>query len=173
MCGLAQLAQAQIAGTAVSSVGAFYEAQGQRDALSQRAATAETNARLAELTAQSAILSGQEEERRIRQYGANVKSSQRVALAAGNLDLSSAGSIAALTSTDVLTEQDALAVKVNAANAAWGYRVQGVNYKNEARSAQAYKSGISPLLSAVPSALAGASAVAETNYKLRRVREGY
>lgn len=173
MCELSTISQLQTAGTGISAIGAFFESSAQKSALAQEAQAAQTNARLSELTAQSALIAGQDDEQRVRQYGAEVKSAQKVGFAAGNLDLSGGSVERTLTSTDLQTERDALAAKNNAAQEAWGYRMQAANYRGEARAKRAGASGVSPVLSSVDPLLLGATAVAETNYKIRKTQRGY
>ena len=166
MCDPTAAIALQTAGTVSSTVGAFYGAQGQKAALGAQAATAEINAKLAELTAQSALRSGQLEEQRVRLNTANLKSKQRTTMAANGVDLTSDSAVNILTTTDTMGEIDANTTAANAARAAWGYRVQGMNYQNEAIGARATAKGISPFMAAATTALTGAGDVAMTRYKL-------
>ena len=166
MCDPTAALAMQAAGVASSTAGAFYGAKAQKSALGAQAAIADINAKLSELTAQSALRSGQLEEQRVKLNTASLKSKQRVALAGNGVDLSSDSAINTLTSTDVMGEIDANTTAANAARAAWGYRVQGMNYQNEAIGARATSKGINPFMSAATTALTGAGDVAMTRYKL-------
>lgn len=166
MCDPTAALAIQTGGTAVSTVGSFFGAQGQKSALKSQAAIADINAKLAELTAQSTLRSGQIEEQRTRIATANLKSKQRTAMAANGVDLGSDSAVNILTSTDVIGEVDANTVAANAALAAWGYRTQSMNYQNEAIGARATAKGISPWMAAGTTALTGAGDVAMSAYKL-------
>ena len=73
---------ASAAGTASSTVGAYYGALGQKSALKFQATLAEINAKAAESNARHALFKGERAEQRVRMDTAQLKSQQRVALAA-------------------------------------------------------------------------------------------
>lgn len=158
----------QAFGVGASSVGAYYNAVGQKTALNAQANLDETNAKLAEMSAQSALLTGQRQEQAVKLNTAQIKSSQRTAMAANGIDLSSTTPVAVLTSTDTVGEVDAATVAANASRAAFGYRAQGVDYTNRALLARSSAKSISPWFSAAGTLISGASTVADTWYKLKK-----
>lgn len=195
-----QIAQASVAGQgtglAMSAIGSFYAAKGQQAALRGQAAIADSNARIAEsnasildqnariaeLGAQSTILAGQKEEQNARLRTAQLKSKQRVGLAANGVDLGSGTATNILTTTDVMGEIDANTIQTNAVRAAWGYRTQEQNLKTEASATRAgadmtragadakrsTAGSISPFSSAAGTLLSGAGQVASSWYSLNK-----
>jgi hypothetical protein len=77
------------AGALTSAMGAKSKAESQKMALEGQAYMDDINARLSELSAQSALLAGQRQEGSIYLKRGQVKSSQRAALAANGIDLTS------------------------------------------------------------------------------------
>lgn len=158
----------QAAGVGLSTVGAFYSAQGQKDALNAQAGVADINARLSEDTAQSVMLAGQKQQQQILLKGAQVKSTQRASMAANGVDLGVGSAVAVQDSTDVITQSDSNTTAANALRQAWGYRTQGVNYKNAALMDRAQSSSISPWMAGGGTLLTGASSLAKNFYNLKK-----
>ena len=98
---------------------------------------AKENARLAELQARNAELAGLVEEDRQRQLTRKFLASQRTAIAANNLDMSTGTPLDILGDTAALGEQDALMIRANAAREAWGLRTQAVDFRNSGSMARA------------------------------------
>lgn len=203
-----QLAQmsliGQVGGMFTSAIGSYFSSatnkinlQGQADlaAINGRiagslgetnSAIADTNARIAELAAQTELRRGQREEQNSRLKTAHVKSAQRAAMAANGIDLGSDSALNVLTTTDVMGEIDANTLQANAVRSAWGYRVQATNYQTEAASASlqgkilatnsanealvksAAADSISPFGSAASSLIGNAGSVASSWYKLKK-----
>lgn len=126
MAGLAELNNTMAEGDYQFVIG-----QGELDA-----AVAEGNAKIAEAQAQDVIRAGQREEQAILFRGAQVKSSQRAALAANGVALDSDGSLRILTSTDVMTDIDAATSHANALRTAFGYRAEAAQYQSDADMAR-------------------------------------
>ncbi len=101
-----------------------------------QAAVAEGNAKIAESQAQSVLRAGQREEQGIMFRGAQLKSSQRAALASNGIALDSDGALRVLTSTDILTDIDAATSHANAVNQAFGYRAEAAQYQSDADAAR-------------------------------------
>lgn len=156
------------AGAASNVVGSYQSAKGQQSALRFQADIADQNARIAELGAQSELQRGQREEQATRLKTAQLKSTQRVAMAANGIDLGEGSATDILTSTDVMGEVDANTIAANAVRSAWGYRTQGMNAKNEALMKRATASGISPGMAATSSLLGSAGQVAGAWYSLNK-----
>lgn len=146
-------------------VGSYYSARGQRDNLNYQADIADTNARIAELGAQSALMAGQRQIAAQTIRAGQLKGAQRVALAANGVDLGVGSAAELQASTEVLKEIDKNTLEANAVRNAWGYRTQGVNAQNEARMARAGASSINPAMSAGTTLLSSAGSVAESWYR--------
>lgn len=157
------------AGGAMNTVGSYYAAKGQQIGLKAQAGLAETNARIAELQAKSALIEGQKEEQNSRLRTANVKGTQRARFGANNVALDSETALNIQTSTDLIGEVDANTIAANAARLAWGYRTQAVDMQNDALLKRAQARGISPLMSAGGSLLTSASSVAKDYYSMKKV----
>jgi hypothetical protein len=140
--------------------GAYYQAQGQKTALKLQARMAEINAQIAQGQARDALMRGERQEQGSRMQAAQLKSSQRAAMAASGIDLGSETSAAILTSTDYLSEMEANTIKANALREAWGYRMEAVGQRGEAGMARATARGISPVGEGLTSLLTSASTVA-------------
>ena len=168
MCDPRLAIGAQAYGAATSTVGAYYSAQAQKSSLKTQASIADTNARLAEISAQGELLKGQRAEQSVRLTTAKVKSSQRASMTANGIDLGSTTAVNVLDTTDIMGEIDANTAAANAVRSAWGYRTQGVNYTNDAITKRATAKGISPWMQAGTSLLTGAGSVAKDYYQLKK-----
>lgn len=158
-------------GVGASATGAYFSAQGQKSTLNAQASIDETNAKLEEMTAQTALLSGQRQEQASDISYANLKASQKTAMAANGIDLGSGPNstpVNVLTSTDVLKEVDAATIAANAGRAAFGARQTGLSYLNRARGERATASAINPTMTAVGSLISGAGTVAQSWYTLKK-----
>lgn len=155
-------------GAGMSSVGAFFNAQGQKTTLNSQARIDDLNSRMADMSAQSALLAGQRDEQRVRLNTSDIKAKQKVAFAANGVDLSQGSPVSVLTTTDVIGETDANAAAANALAKAFGYQTQSVNYKNKAIGARAQASGINPFATGASTFLSSAGKVAESWYTLKK-----
>ncbi|MBU3554826.1 hypothetical protein [Polynucleobacter sp. UB-Piko-W3] len=156
------------AGALTSAFGAQSKADSQKMALEGQAYMDDTNARLAELSAQSALLSGQRQEASIYLKRGQMKSTQRTALAANGIDLTSPTAQNILTTTDVMGEVDANTAKANAIRNAWGYRTEGMNYTNKAITARGNASAINPDMAFATSLLGSSTSAAKDWYLLNK-----
>lgn len=141
----------------MSAKGAADQAQAQKDALGYQSAVAANNATYAEWQAQDAEQQGVDAEAKSRQQTAQLKGSQRAALAANGVSLGEGSALDILTSTDYMGEQDALTIRDNAARQAWGYRTQGQNYTDNSGLLANSASNISPSNAAGTSLLTSAA----------------
>lgn len=155
MAGASLIAGA--ASGAMNTVGSYYAASGQRNALKLQARLDEINAKIADSAARDALLRGERQEQAFRQDVAQLRSKQRVGMAANNLDLGSETAAAVLTSTDYMAEQDATTIKVNALREAWGLRTEAGNLRSSARLNRATAKSISPLMAAAGTFLTDAA----------------
>ena len=168
----AQLATAsmigQIGGAATSAVGSYFSAATQKENLRAQAAMAEVNARIAEMGAQSALRSGQYEVGRLTLQAGQLKGRQRAALAGSGVVMGEGSAREVQASTDAMKDIDKNALLANAVSQAWGHRMQGVNYQNEAIYARANAKGINPLMQAGTSLLGGATQVASSWFQMKQ-----
>mgnify|MGYP000869388428 FL=1 len=151
-------------GAAANGVGAYYGAKSQKSSLEFQAQMDDINARLAESSAQTIMFQGQREEQRSRLQTAQMKSAQRVALAANGVDLTEGSAAEILTSTDVLGEVDANTIHANAVRAAWGQRTQATNLQIDAMGKRSAARAINPNTAAASTLLSGATQVASSWY---------
>lgn len=149
-----------ISGAVSSAIGAYYSAQSAKNTLKHQAAMGKINAQVSELGAKSALLQGQRAEQASRMQTTQLKSRQKVSMAANGIDLGSQTAVNILTSTDYMGETDALTIQRNALQAAWGHRMSATNANNAALMSSADASGISAFGSAATSLLGSASSVA-------------
>lgn len=193
----------QIGGGVTSAVGNYYGARTQKATLAGQAAVAEgnariadanaamarvtatTNARIAELGAQSALQAGQQQAAALSLRAGQLKSRQRASLAANGVDLGDGNAAELQASTDIMKGADLDTLTANAVRTAWGYRAQASNFENDALAAQsnawAYRAeaqarkaaaaGISPVGAAGSTLLGGAGSVARSWYELSRTAD--
>lgn len=157
-----------VTGAISSTLSAFYSGAMQKQQLKHSAVMSEINARISEMGAQSALLQGKSEVAKLTAQAGQLKSRQKVSLAANGVDLGVGSAAEVQASTDLMKEIDADTIKANALRTAWGYRTQSMNYRNQADAARATASGISPVGSAFTSLVSGSTQVASSWYGLQR-----
>lgn len=134
---------------AIAAVSAYGQARTQKQTANYQAKVAENNQKAAEWQAQDAIQRGNTAADQARRKGAQTLGSQRAAMAAAGLDISTGSALSILEDTDYFNQVDQNTIRDNAAREAWGYKVQGSNYQ---ASSQLYKStadSINPLFEGV------------------------
>lgn len=156
----------QISGGLTTAIGAYYTARGEQSNYRASASAADSNADLADLAAQSALFSGQREEQASRLRTSNIKEAQKTGYAANGIALDSDTANRVITSTEVLGEIDANTIAANAARAAWGYRIEAVQYRNEARTKRASAKAVDPFARAQTSLINSSGPIAESWYRL-------
>lgn len=156
-------------GLATGTVGAFYSAKAQKINLDLQANLADINARMAESTAQSALLQGKSEVAALTLRAGKLKGSQRVALAKGGADLGTGSAAEVAASTEIMKEIDKNTIDANAVRAAWGYRTQATNFENEALIKRASSKAISPIQAAATTLMEGAGSVAQKWYTMKKL----
>lgn len=166
------MAKASIASSvgsaATSAIGAYYSAAADKSRLRFQAKMAEINAAQIEKAAQQALRAGQAEEQGVRVRTAQLKSTQRTAMAANGIALNEGSALQVLTSTDYMGEVDANTVAANAVRAAWGYRVDATSMQNEALMARATASAINPGMAATSSLISSAGQIASQWYSFSK-----
>lgn len=163
-----QIVGLQAYGVVSSAIGTYYSSKAQKEDLAFQGRMAEINARLAESSAQSALLAGQREEQKAKLATANVKSQQRAGMAANGVDLGVGSAVNVLSSTDLIGEVDANTIKANAVASAWGYRVQGANDSGQAARSSSASRAVNPAGNAGASLIDGASRVAGSWYAMQK-----
>lgn len=89
---------------------------------------------------EASLRAGEKQAAKVQMQAGRVKAAQQAALAANGVDVNAGGSAAELqASTDIVKAQEVDQIEKNALNEAWGYRMQAVNYKNQALMAEAQK----------------------------------
>lgn len=157
---------------ASSAIGSFYGAKAQKENLRFAADMAAINARMAEQSAQTALLQGQRQEQGSRLQTAKIKSAQRTAFAANGIDLGEGSSLNVLNTTDYFGEVDANTIAANASRSAWGYRTQATEYMNDAVRSRSAAGAISPAMSAVSSLISSGTQVAGQWYGMNKAGVG-
>jgi hypothetical protein len=133
MCEATTLFYFALAATAVSGA---YAADTQKEAGQYQAEVAQQNAELDEHRAAQASQIGAIEEERHRAKVRQMAGSQRANLAAQGIDLQSGTAEALVDETYTMGEVDALTIRYNAQQEAWGYRTSAVNERNSGRFAK-------------------------------------
>lgn len=135
MTGVEEVALiAAVAGTAVSAYGAYESGQSQQAAGRYQAAVAQNNKIIADQYAQAEIQKGQALEQQKRQETAQREGAVRAGAAASGLDLDSGSPLRLQEDTAKLGELDAQTIRYNANAAAYGYKVQGLNFAAQAQA---------------------------------------
>jgi enamine deaminase RidA (YjgF/YER057c/UK114 family) len=106
------------------------KAQAEKAAGNYQASVAEQNAKLNDFRAEQAGQIGAMKENAYRDRVRQMAGAQRTVLAANGIDLGSGTATDLVSDTYTLGEQDALTIRFNAMNEAWGYRTQAVNDRN-------------------------------------------
>ena len=134
---------------ALTAIGGYTQYESQKAEGRYNEAVAKNNAAAAETQAQQAEQLGSIEEDRQRARMRQVIGKQRAAFAANNIDSSSGTALDLISETAQFGEEDALAIRANAARDAWGFRTQGMNYRAQGTlaRAQARNQGTATLLS--------------------------
>lgn len=133
MCNVAGLgAVLSIAQTAFQVTSSIQQANAQKAQYAYDAQIAKNNARIAQQNADQKRQEGIEEERLTRIKALQNVGSQKAAIAANNIDVSSGNAVDALDDTYVMGDLDALTKRYNYETAALGYEQQANNYVNQA-----------------------------------------
>jgi hypothetical protein len=156
----------QAAGAISGAIGGFYSAKMSKNQLNFEAEMARINARVAELGARSAFERGQKEVASLTLQAGQLKSRQRAALAANNVDLGEGNAAELQASTDLMKAIDKQTLEENAVMNAWGYRTQGANYQSDALMKSGTAAGISPFMAGASSMLTAAGKVASSWYDM-------
>jgi hypothetical protein len=157
----------QAAGAVAGAAGSIFSAQSDKMGLRLNAYFNDLNARVENDNAREVLRQGQFEEARSRLDTAQVKSSQRAAMAANGVDLSTGSALTRQVSTDYIGETDAATIRMNAARAAAGHRTSATNYQIQGDMQRSAAKGISPLLAGATSLVGSAGKISSDWYRLK------
>jgi nanoRNase/pAp phosphatase (c-di-AMP/oligoRNAs hydrolase) len=111
----------------------YTTARAARAQASFEATQSDINARFSMMQADDAMKRGDEEAAKYARQAAQVKGSQRVALAAQGIALDDGTALELQEQTAEAAAQDLLTIKNNAWREAWGFRTQASNFQGQAR----------------------------------------
>lgn len=139
------------ASTAMAGYGMYQQQRAANDA-------ARFNAQVGQVQATQAQERGTAEEEQLRLQSAQLRGRQRVALAATGVDLGKGSALDVISDTAALTALDAATIRRNTANEFWGYQSQAALDKSATGS---------PVLTAAPTVLGGATQFADRWYRYK------
>lgn len=156
-------------GSAISGFfGSYFGAQTQKENLKAQMAIARLNADLARMDAEFAMMKGEKDIANLTLKAGNLKGAQTARLAASGVDITTGSAAELLKSTDIMKDADVQTIKMNALRESWGYKMQAVNYTNQATIAGSAASGINPMLEGTTNLLGAAGKVASSWYNLNK-----
>jgi hypothetical protein len=172
-----------IGGSITGTIGAYYSAQAQKDALQAQAAQmrfqrelSQLNAVQAEFSAQQIMRAGQQKQAQIGLRAGKIKSSQRASLAARGITLGVGNAAETIATTDIMKEIDMLTVNAETVRSAEATRMQRQNFMNQATmqemsalNLETSAGTISPFGSAFTTMLGSAGSVANAWYQDRKL----
>ncbi len=127
---------AAIVGALATTTGAVSRASAERAMGRYEASVAKANEALALEQAKDAVALGEEEIARRKLEARRLIGAQRAAAAASGVDPSSGSPLELALDAASQAELDAMTIRNNAYRAAYGYRVQAINYRTRARMAR-------------------------------------
>ena len=130
-------AVAGLSAAAIGQAGSYIQAYGQWEEGEQNARAAQRNRFLSELSAGDALQRGEQDAGRLRMAATQAIGAQKVAAGASGVDTDSKSTLDIMSDTRLVSELDAQTIRNNAAREAWGYKVQGMAYGDQARQARA------------------------------------
>jgi len=123
-------------GTVLTVAAGVQQAKSQKAAAEYQADVGKQNAELNDLRASQSATIGAIQEEQHRAKVRQMAGAQRAQFAANGIDLGSGVVQDIVGQTYTMGETDALTIRFNAMNEAWGYRTQAVNDRNGARFAK-------------------------------------
>lgn len=151
----------------ISAVGGmvtgYYASRVQKAQARMQQNLAEFNQRQAERNAQLALMQSAQRIGQISRKYEGVKSSQKAAMAANGIVLGVGSAAEVTTTTDIDKEQSLQNERMNGMREAWGYRMQGLGYGQQAASANSVAQQADSLAPAISSGLTSGMN-AYTNY---------
>lgn len=129
-------AAAWVISAAITAYAGYQQAESQKDIAQYQADVANKNAELDDLRASQVATIGAIQEDQHRAKVRQMAGTQRANFAANGIDLGSGVVEEIIDQTYTFGETDALTIRFNAMNEAWGYRTQATNSRNDARFAK-------------------------------------
>jgi hypothetical protein len=124
-----------VSGMAVTAYAGNEQAKAEREAGNYQAEVAEVNAKQADYRAEQAGRIGAVKEEQHRAEVRRMAGNQRATLAANGVDVGSGTALALVDETYTLGEADALTIRYNAMNEAWGHRQTAVEFRQQGQFA--------------------------------------
>ena len=122
---------------AIGAAGTYTQAQAQRSQSRYEQQRLELNARIAGLQAEDARVRGEEAVDASQRATRRTIGSQRAAMAAQGIDVASGSALDIQEATAGLGALDALTIRNNAYREAWGFRMQELDLRGQARMTRA------------------------------------
>lgn len=127
---------ASLTASATGAYGTYQAAKAENKAAEYNASIMGANADLAEIQAKNAEEAGALEEKQHRQKVSQLIGKQRAAFGASGAVVDTGSALDVTADTAALGEMDAMTIRKNTRNAAWGYRTQGRSYQQQAKLAR-------------------------------------
>ena len=141
-------------GGVISAIGGmvtgYYASRVQKAQARMQQNLAEFNQRQAERNAQLALMQSAQRIGQISRKYEGVKSSQKAAMAANGIVLGVGSAAEVTTTTDIDKEQSLQNERMNGMREAWGYRMQGLGYGQQAASANSVAQQADSLAAELP-----------------------
>lgn len=137
---------AAVVSAVISGVSTGIAASNQQDALEYQSKVAENNAKIAAWQRSDALQRGEIEAQAAMRKQNELIGKQRALLSASGVDATQGSALDVLASTRFLGQQDVATIQSNAAREAWGYEVQGSNFKAQALLDKSQASNINPAM---------------------------
>jgi len=160
MCDPATAAVVIGVSAGVAGYGAYRESNAKKKAAKYNAAVARNNAIIADRMAEDRVAKGRQEERNFRRQLSTLKGKQRSIYAGSGVVVDQDTPLDVLSETAELGEIDALTIKNNAEREAYGFRVQGMNFRAQEGLYTATAKNTRPLFDAFSTTLTSASSSA-------------
>jgi len=168
MCNPAIFVAASMAITAAAGA---YQADSQKKSGEYQNEVAQQNAELDDFRAEQSSALGSIAEEKHRSKVRQMAGTQRANLAANGIDLSSGTAEDMVAETYQMGETDALTIRFNALNEAWGYRVSGTNNRNDGAFAKATgKNNATGTYLSTAASVAGQASAAYSNGTFKKAK---
>lgn len=166
--GYAGLASSVI-GAIGSGVSSFYSAQMAKENLNFQKDMAAINARMAENTAQSILDQGNKLQSQVSLRAGKAVGAQKASQGARGVAIGEGSAAEEVATTNLMKEMDMMTINANAVRQAWAARTQATNYGNAALMAGTSANSISPMSAAGTSLMNGATSVASSWYRNKKL----
>lgn len=164
-----------MAGSVISAIGGivtgYYSSRIQKAQARMQQNLAEFNQRQAERNAQLALMQSAQRIGQISRKYEGVKSSQKAAMAANGIVLGVGSAAEVVTTTDIDKEQSLQNERMNGMREAWGYRMQGIGFGQQAASANSLAQQADSLAPAISQGL-NSGLNAYTDFLIRNKLKG-